>query len=127
MAKLKDGFYKQTAEAIGSDLHVLLAGGGSKALSDFATSTGVVTALGTNGNYVTWTKNGTANNLTVPYATKAGTLDCFTKRVTANCTWGTLTASNGYTPIYWGDSASGGGIGFSDKGGQTFMQIDGDY
>ena len=74
MAKLKDGFYKQTAEAIGSDLHVLLAGGGSKALSDFATSTGVVTALGTNGNYVTWTKNGTANNLTVPYATKSGSL-----------------------------------------------------
>ena len=36
MAKLKDGFYKQTAEAIGSDLHVLLAGGGSKALTDFA-------------------------------------------------------------------------------------------
>lgn len=30
-----------------------------------------VTALGTNGNYVTWTKNGTTNNLTVPYATKA--------------------------------------------------------
>lgn len=71
MAKLKDGFYKQTAEAIGSDLHVLLAGGGSKALSDFATSTGVVTALGTNGNYVTWTKNGTANNLVVPYAAVA--------------------------------------------------------
>ena len=74
MAKLKDGFYKQTAEAIGSDLYVLLAGGGSKALSDFATSTGVVTALGTNGNYVTWTKNGTANNLTVPYATKSESL-----------------------------------------------------
>ena len=36
MAKLKDGFYKQTASSIGSDLHVLLAGGGSKALSDFA-------------------------------------------------------------------------------------------
>lgn len=30
-----------------------------------------VTALGTNGNYVTWTKNGATNNLTVPYATKA--------------------------------------------------------
>jgi hypothetical protein len=28
-----------------------------------------VTALGTNGDYVTWTKNGSANNLTVPYAT----------------------------------------------------------
>ena len=31
-----------------------------------------VTALGTSGNYLTWTKNGTANNLTVPYASKAG-------------------------------------------------------
>jgi hypothetical protein len=50
---------------------MLLAGGGSKALSDFATASGVVTALGTNGNYVTWTKNGTVNNLTVPYATNA--------------------------------------------------------
>lgn len=38
MAKLKDGFYKQTAESIGSDLYVLLAGGGSKPLSDFATA-----------------------------------------------------------------------------------------
>jgi len=53
---------------------MLLAGGGSKALSDFATASGVVTALGTNGNYVTWTKNGTANNLTIPYATTADTL-----------------------------------------------------
>jgi hypothetical protein len=31
-----------------------------------------VTALGTNGNYLTWTKNGTTNNITVPYATSAG-------------------------------------------------------
>lgn len=36
MAKLKDGFYKQTASSIGSDLLVLLAGGGSKPISDFA-------------------------------------------------------------------------------------------
>ena len=28
-----------------------------------------VTSLGTNGNYVTWTKNGATNNLTVPFAT----------------------------------------------------------
>lgn len=33
------------------------------------TNRNYVTALGTNGNYVTWTKNGTTNNLTVPYAT----------------------------------------------------------
>lgn len=31
-----------------------------------------VTALGTNGNYLTWTKNGTTNNITVPYASSAG-------------------------------------------------------
>lgn len=30
-----------------------------------------VSALGTNGNYLTWTKGGTANNITVPYATTA--------------------------------------------------------
>lgn len=33
-----------------------------------------VTALGTNGNYLTWTKNGTTNNITVPYATYASYL-----------------------------------------------------
>ena len=71
MAKLKDGFYKQTAEAIGSDLYVLLAGGGSKPLEDFATSDGNVTSLGTSGNYLTWTKGGVVNNLTAPYATTA--------------------------------------------------------
>ena len=53
MAKLKDGFYKQTAEAIGSDLYVLLAGGGSKAVSDFATASAL-------GDYVTLT---TAQNI----------------------------------------------------------------
>lgn len=34
-----------------------------------------VTALGTNGNYVTWTKNGTVNNLTVPYATASSRIN----------------------------------------------------
>lgn len=31
-----------------------------------------VTALGTSGNYVTWTKNGTTNNIIIPYATNSG-------------------------------------------------------
>lgn len=44
MAKLKDGFYKQTAEAIGSDLYVLLAGGGMKPLADFANASSVAYA-----------------------------------------------------------------------------------
>ena len=33
-----------------------------------------VTALGTSGNYLTWTKNGATNNITVPYASVAGKL-----------------------------------------------------
>lgn len=34
-----------------------------------------VTALGTNDNYLTWTKNGTTNNITVPYASNSDKLD----------------------------------------------------
>lgn len=48
----------------------------------------------------------------------------FTRR-TSSYTWGTLIESNSYTPLFWLDSTSGGGVAFSDKGGQTFMQIDG--
>lgn len=55
-----------------SNSYVLLGGGGHKALSDI--SSAYVTALGTNGNYLTWTKNGSVNNITVPYATNANQL-----------------------------------------------------
>lgn len=34
-----------------------------------------VTALGTSGNYLTWTKNGTTNNITVPYSANSDKLD----------------------------------------------------
>ena len=40
-------------------------------------------------------------------------------------TWGKLIESNGYTPLFWLNSSSSGGIGFSDKDTQTSMQIDG--
>lgn len=33
-----------------------------------------VTSLGTNGNYLTWVKNGSTNNITVPYATTSAYL-----------------------------------------------------
>ncbi len=106
MAKLKDGFYKQTAEAVGSNSYMLLAGGGSKALSDFASASGVVTALGTKDNYVTWTKNGIVNNLTVPYASVAGKLSI-----------GSYDKSSeiNFTKVFWtannvdGDSVTGFG------------------
>ncbi|MDB1079510.1 tail fiber domain-containing protein [Phocaeicola vulgatus] len=42
-----------------------------KAASSHNHNSSYVSALGTNGNYLTWTKNGTTNNITVPYATAA--------------------------------------------------------
>ena len=75
MIKVKDGYAKLIGTTYsGSADRVLLSNGGDKAVSDFAAASGVVTALGTSGNYVTWTKNGTANNLTVPFATTASRL-----------------------------------------------------
>lgn len=102
-----------------------LSGGGTSG-SVTLTNAGVRSTT-INGDYLRVNTNGTNADLTIPYATTAGTINGFTKRATANCTWGTLTASNEYTPVYWGDTASGGGIGYSDKGGKTYMQIDGDY
>lgn len=42
-----------------------------KAASSHNHNSSYVSSLGTNGNYLTWTKNGTTNNITVPYATAA--------------------------------------------------------
>lgn len=55
-----------------------------------------VTALGTSGNYLTWTKNGVVNNLTVPYATKANRLtlvSCY-NGTTNNDLWSTIKTAN---------------------------------
>ena len=57
----------------GTASQVLMADGSVKALTDITSA--YVTALGVNGNYLTWTKNGVANNITVPYADKARLLE----------------------------------------------------
>lgn len=46
-----------------------------KADSSHNHNSSYVSALGTNGNYLTWTKNGTTNNITVPYASNSDKLD----------------------------------------------------
>lgn len=46
-----------------------------KAASSHNHNSSYVSALGTNGNYLTWTKNGTTNNITVSYASNADTVD----------------------------------------------------
>lgn len=62
---------------------------GSVDSNSYSTVANTVTALGTSGNYLTWTKGGTTTNITVPYATNADTLDnlhetSFMRRFTSN-------------------------------------------
>jgi len=57
----------------GAANQILMADGSIKALSDITSA--YVTSLGINGNHLTWTKNGTTNNITVPYASNAENLD----------------------------------------------------
>lgn len=79
-----------------------------------------VTALGTNGNYVTWTKNGTTNNLTVPFATTSNVLNNLGNRTAISGT--TLGESglrlyrvynNGY-PVTYGNVLNVGGSGYGE-------------
>ena len=87
-----------------------------------------VTALGTNGNYVTWTKNGTTNNLTVPFATTSNVLNNLGNRTAISGT--TVGQSglrlyrvynNGY-PVTYGNVLNIGGSGY----GELLFQWTGD-
>lgn len=79
-----------------------------------------VTSLGTNGNYVTWTKNGTTNNLTVPFATTSNVLNNLGNRTAISGT--TVGQSglrlyevynNGY-PVNFGNVLNIGGRGYGE-------------
>lgn len=87
-----------------------------------------VTSLGTNGNYVTWTKNGTTNNLTVPFATTSNVLNNLGYRTAISGT--TVGQSglrlyevynNGY-PVNFGNVLNIGGQGY----GELLFQWTGD-
>lgn len=87
-----------------------------------------VTSLGTNGNYVTWTKNGTTNNLTVPFATTSNVLNNLGNRTAISGT--TVGQSglrlyevynNGY-PVNFGNVLNIGGHGY----GELLFQWTGD-
>ena len=60
------GLYWRTATSLNGGWKKILD---SSNYTAYVNPANFVTSLGTNGNYVTWTKNGTTNNLTVPYAT----------------------------------------------------------
>lgn len=87
-----------------------------------------VTALGTSGNYLTWTKNGTTNNLTVPFATTSNVLNNLGNRTAISGT--TVGQSglrlygvynNGY-PVTYGNVLNIGGSGY----GELLFQWTGD-
>lgn len=79
-----------------------------------------VTALGTSGNYLTWTKNGTTNNLTVPFATTSNVLNNLGNRTAIS---GTTVGqrglrlyevyNNGY-PVNFGNVLNIGGQGYGE-------------
>ena len=71
-----------------------------KAASSHNHNSSYVSALGTSGNYLTWTKNGATNNITVPYASNADTVDGY-HHTAFNMGWTSLTK---YRIDRWGGS-----------------------
>ena len=71
-----------------------------KAASSHNHNSSYVSALGTNGNYLTWTNNGTTNNITVPYASNADTVDGY-HQAAFSMGW---TTSTKYRVDRWGGS-----------------------
>ena len=137
-----------------SNSYILLGGGNHKAVSDFSLSghthsqyltalpshnhdSSYVSALGVSGNYVTWTKNGSTNNITVPYATSASYLSTSdTSQAAASCFSdakglhfyrynGDETSGNGGDGFIlqwsWGSGSVGGQIYLDDNPSQTMM------
>lgn len=64
-----------------------------------------VTSLGTNGTYVTWVKNGTTNNITVPYATNSNKANYIYYGSISNLNSPSSWTSDGYRLVY--DTYSG--------------------
>lgn len=64
-----------------------------------------VTALGTSGDYLTWTKAGTTNNITVPYATNSNKANYIYYGSISNLNSPSSWTSNGYRLVY--DTYSG--------------------
>ena len=71
-----------------------------KAASSHNHNSSYVSALGTSGNYLTWTKNGATNNITVPYASNADTVDGY-HHTAFNMGW---TSAPKYRVDRWGGS-----------------------
>lgn len=78
-----------------------------------------VTSLGTNGNYLTWTKAGTTNNITVPYATNSNKANYIYYGSISNLNSPSSWTSDGYRLVYdtYSGSASNKPVSQDDTNG----------
>lgn len=78
-----------------------------------------VTALGTSGNYLTWTKAGTTNNITVPYATNSNKANYIYYGSISNLNSPSSWTSDGYRLVYdtYSGSASNKPVSRDDANG----------
>lgn len=119
------GLYWRTATSLNGGWKKILD---SSNYTAYVNPANFVTSLGTNGNYVTWTKNGTTNNLTVPFATTSNVLNNLGNRTAIS---GTTVGQrglrlyevykNGY-PVNFGNVLNIGGQGY----GELLFQWTGD-
>lgn len=111
------GLYWRTATSLNGGWKKILD---SSNYTAYVNPANFVTSLGTNGNYVTWTKNGTTNNLTVPFATTSNVLNNLGNRTAIS---GTTVGqrglrlyevyNNGY-PVNFGNVLNIGGLGYGE-------------
>ncbi len=111
------GLYWRTATSLNGGWKKILD---SSNYTAYVNPANFVTSLGTNGNYVTWTKNGTTNNLTVPFATTSNVLNNLGSRTAIS---GTTVGyrglrlyevyNNGY-PVTYGNVLNIGGHGYGE-------------
>lgn len=111
------GLYWRTATSLNGGWKKILD---SSNYTAYVNPANFVTSLGTNGNYVTWTKNGTTNNLTVPFATTSNVLNNLGNRTAIS---GTTVGyrglrlyevyNNGY-PVTYGNVLNIGGRGYGE-------------
>ena len=111
------GLYWRTAASLNGGWKKILD---SSNYTAYVNPANFVTSLGTNGNYVTWTKNGTTNNLTVPFATTSNVLNNLGNRTAIS---GTTVGqrglrlyevyNNGY-PVNFGNVLNIGGQGYGE-------------
>lgn len=78
-----------------------------------------VTSLGTNGNYLTWTKAGTTNNITVPYATNSNKANYIYYDSISNLNSPSSWTSDGYRLVYdtYSGSASNKPVSYDNANG----------